>query len=89
MAVNSVPAPTDYNRNLYLTFTKAYPEVSARMFRDIEVAAKMGLKVLPSFVATRIGLFLLRRFHAERVVPLVVEVEGSINANAYGWRDMG
>src|SRR5580698_7715644 len=56
MATNSLPL--DYNRNLFITFCRAYPEVSSIMFRDVEEAAKYGLKALPNFVATRIGLFL-------------------------------
>ena len=87
MAANSLPL--DYNRNLFITFCKAYPEVSSIMFRDVETAAKRGLKALPNFVATRIGLYLLRRFHAEKYVPPVVEVEAPINASNYGWREIG
>ena len=86
-AANSLPL--DYNRNLFITFCKAYPEVSSIMFRDVEEAAKRGLKALPSFVATRIGLYLLRRFHMEKYVPPVVVVEAPIDASRYGWRDIG
>jgi hypothetical protein len=86
VASNSVSL--DYNRQLYVNFCNAYPEIAARMFRDVEVAAKHGLKALPNFVATRIGLFLLRRFHIEKYVPPIVEVEAPIDASSYGWRDI-
>ncbi|MBZ5684685.1 MAG: hypothetical protein LAP86_06590 [Acidobacteriia bacterium] len=70
MAVESIR-----DRQLFDNFRKAYPDVSGRLFRDLDIATVKGLKPLPSFVATRIGLYLLRRFHVEKYISPPVEVD--------------
>lgn len=82
MAVESIR-----DRQLFDNFRKAYPDVAARMFRDIDIATTTGLKPLPSFVSTRIGHYLLHRFHLEKYVPPVVVIEALPDAHSYGWRD--
>jgi len=62
-------------RLLYSGFAAAYPDVSKRLFRDLTTKQRDGREPLPSFVSSRIGLYLLKRFHQEKSAPAPITVE--------------